>query len=253
MIPELTGLQLVVHYTFIMTFFGMAAASLFFILQKNNTPPEYQTSMTVTAVILAIAAMNYYYMKDVYIMGIASGEGKFPTEFRYIDWTLTVPLMLIKFPVLLGMGPKGIQFLIILVSLALLMLVTGFIGEVTPETPLVHYGLFGVGVVAWLLIVGLVSFSLSDLPPHIDEITASTIKKMALFILFGWMIYPIGYLSPDVGLGPDVRELVYNVGDLINKVGLGLFVYYASSAKYKALQEYEATQHYENSAYPEQA
>ncbi|MEM1158089.1 MAG: bacteriorhodopsin [Verrucomicrobiota bacterium] len=251
MIPELSGLQMVVHYTFIMTFIGMIAGCIFFALQKSSVLPEYQTSMTVTAVILAIASINYYYMKDVYVMGIATGEGNFPTEFRYIDWMLTVPLMLVKFPVLLGMGPKGTQFLVILVMLSLLMLVTGFIGEVSPETPLVHYGLFGVGVVAWLLIVGMIFFSLSDLPPHIDEITAGTIKKMAYFILIGWLIYPIGYLSPTIGLTPDIRELVYNIGDLINKVGLGLFIYYGSAAKTKLIREYEAAQ-YDQNAYEAQ-
>lgn len=47
---------------------------------------------------------------------------------------------------------------------------------------------------------------------------------MFLFILIGWVIYPIGYLAPTFGLEPDIRELVYNIGDIINKVGLGLVI-----------------------------
>jgi bacteriorhodopsin len=47
------------------------------------------------------------------------------------------------------------------------------------------------------------------------------------FILFGWLIYPIGFLlalaGPD---GGSIREISYNIADVINKVGFGLVAYY---------------------------
>jgi bacteriorhodopsin len=240
--PDLTGLQLLVNYSFIMTFFGMVAGSVFFFSQRNALHPDYGASLSISGVILLIAAMNYYYMKDIYIMGVVNGTGKFPTEFRYIDWTLTVPLMLVKFPLTLGMGPKGRQFLIILVVLSLLMLSTGFIGEINPGLPAVHYGAFGIGCVAWLLIVGLIFFALTDLPPDVDEIKRSTIRKMGMFLFFGWLIYPIGYLMPGLGVAPEWRELIYNVGDLVNKVGLAMFIYSAALQATKAERELAAAE-----------
>lgn len=234
--PELTGLQLLVHYTFILTFFGMVSGAAFFFMQRGSVHYSYQPSMAISGIILLIASMNYYYMKDVYIMGVVNGTEKFPTEFRYIDWFLTVPLMLTKFPMILGLGPKGRQFLIILVVLALMMLATGFMGEINLANPALHYGLFAVSIVAWLLIVGLIFFSLSDLPPDIDEIKQVTIKRMAYFILIGWVIYPIGYLMPAIGAPPEFRELLYNVGDLINKVGLAMFVYVAAVKSTNAMR-----------------
>ncbi|MBS0658667.1 MAG: bacteriorhodopsin [Verrucomicrobia bacterium] len=237
MIPNLTGLQQVVHFTFIMTFMGMIAASAFFLIERSSVAPGYRSAISVSGLICGIAALNYFYMKDIYIVGIASGTGRFPTEFRYIDWILTVPLMLVKFPTLLGLGPKGRQFLTVLVTLALLMLVTGFIGEINPGTPTVHYGLFGVGCVAWLLIIALLFFALGDLPEGVDEIKRRAIKRMALFVMVGWIIYPVGYLAPLAGFSPDVRELTYNIGDLINKVGLAIMVLAAGIAQRKADEE----------------
>ncbi len=38
-------------------------------------------------------------------------------------------------------------------------------------------------------------------------------------------IYPVGFFAPLLGIPDDVRELVYNVADLVNKVGLCLVVY----------------------------
>lgn len=239
MIPNLTGLQQVVHFTFIMTFMGMIAASIFFFVERSSVAPGYRSAISVSGLICAIAALNYFYMKDIYIVGIASGSGRFPTEFRYIDWLLTVPLMLVKFPTLLGLGPKGKQFLTVLVTLALLMLITGFIGELNPGTPTIHFGLFGVGCVAWLLILALLYFALSDIPEGVDDIKRGAIKRMALFVTFGWLIYPIGYLAPLAGFSPDVRELTYNVGDLFNKVGLAIMVLGAGIAQRKADEEAE--------------
>jgi len=234
---DLTPIQNIVHYSFMLSFVGMTAAAIFFLAQRSFVIREYQVAITLSGIILLIAAMNYYYMKELYLSGIANGVMAFPTEFRYIDWLLTVPLMLIKFPVLLGLGPKGRHFLVILVTLALLMIITGFVGEINPNQALVHYGAFGVGCVAWLLIVGLLFFAISDLPPQVDPVTAKAIKRMSLFVLVGWSIYPVGYLAPMFGWQPDIRELIYNVGDLINKVGLAMFVYAAATGKAEWLEK----------------
>ena len=236
---QITTIQTLVLYTFMMTFIGMIAAALFFFIQRSSVIPEYQSAMTLSGVILSIAAINYFYMKNIYLGGLASGTSVFPTEFRYIDWFLTVPLMLIKFPVLLGLGPKGRHFLMILVTLAVLMIGTGLAGELNPAQNIIHYGAFGVGCVAWLLIVALLFFALSDLPDEVDPVTKKAIRNMSLFVLIGWSIYPIGYLAPAFGLSGDIRELIYNVGDLINKVGLALFVFAAAVAKAKWLEEQE--------------
>lgn len=232
-------MQTLVLYTFMTTFIGMIAAALFFFMQRSSVIPEYRSAMTLSGVILTIAAINYFYMKNIYLGGLESGAAVFPTEFRYIDWFLTVPLMLIKFPVLLGLGPKGRHFLMILVTLAILMIVTGLVGELNPNDNVIHYGTFGVGCVAWLLIVALLFFALSDLPDEVDPVTQRAIRHMSLFVLIGWSIYPVGYLAPAFGLPADMRELLYNVGDLINKIGLALFVLAAAVGKEKWLEEQE--------------
>jgi len=218
-------LQNLVQFTFSVAMFGMIAGCLFFALQKNEVDRRFRGSMILSSCILLVAAMNYFYMREVYAAGIASGNPKFPTEYRYIDWVLTVPLMLVKFPSLLGMGRRGLQFLTMLVTLALLMIVTGFAGELSLANKALHYGFFGIASVAWLLIVGLIYFALAELPPQTPASTRTTIRRMAAFILVGWAIYPVGYLLPSFGVAADWRELIYNVGDLVNKVGLAMVVF----------------------------
>ena len=51
---------------------------------------------------------------------------------------------------------------------------------------------------------------------------------MRLFIAVGWIIYPVGFLLALAGEdGGSIREIAYNVADVINKVGFGLVAYYA--------------------------
>ena len=53
---------------------------------------------------------------------------------------------------------------------------------------------------------------------------ARALETMRLFVLIGWAIYPIGFLMARSGYG-ELREIVYNVADVINKVGFGLVAY----------------------------
>ena len=56
--------------TFFMFFIGyisMGAAFIFFMSERNNVAPEYRTTMTISALIVGIAAFHYYYMRGVYM------------------------------------------------------------------------------------------------------------------------------------------------------------------------------------------
>lgn len=233
-----SGIQQITHFTFIVTFFGMIGGAIFFAMQSQRLKGEWQVAMTLEAVVCTIAALNYSAMKDIYT-GLGNGIGigvvahHFPTEYRYIDWFLTVPLMLSQFPALLGMGKRGLPFIYALISLSLVMLVTGFFGEISADAGW-HLGLLAIGTLAWFGIIGLLFYALSDLPDSIDEHKRGAVKRLALFVSIGWIIYPIGYLVSLASLPGDYRELVYNIGDLVNKVGLGISVYVAGSLAQKA-------------------
>jgi bacteriorhodopsin len=230
-------LRAVTRSSFLLVFIAFAACALFLALERDRVPDRFRTTLRVSVVYLAIASINYFYMKDVYASGVAAGVAHFPTEYRYIDWILTTPLMLLKFPLLLGVGRKGMSFMVRLVVLDLVMIVTGWIGDMS-TSPGAHYGLFLVGCLAWLFILVSLFMALGTLPERIGAATRAGVRAMGLFVLIGWAIYPLGYFSPILGVPDDVRELVYNVADLVNKVGLCLLVYV--TAKRAATEDEEA-------------
>ena len=217
-------LRSVLDMSFTLTLIAFAAGAFFLFMEKDRVLPEFRTIMRVSTVYLTIAAVNYLYMKQVYAAGAASGVSKFPTEYRYVDWILTTPLMLMKFPLLLGMGKRGRAFMTRLVCLDLLMIVTGYIGELS-TTPLIHHGFFLIGCVAWFVILASLFNALTTLPDRLGPAVRLGVKNMSLFVVIGWAIYPVGFFTPMLGIPAEVRELVYNAADLFNKVGLSLLVY----------------------------
>ena len=66
---------------------ALVAATAFFFLETQRVSPKWKTSLTISGLVTLVAAVHYFYMRDVWV---ATGDS--PTVFRYIDWLITVPL-----------------------------------------------------------------------------------------------------------------------------------------------------------------
>ena len=221
-----------VGFTFFIGYMAMMGASVFFFFERGTVEGKWKTSLLVSGLITFIAAVHYYYMRDYYMT-----HGESPTFFRYIDWTLTVPLMCVEFYLLTKAAGAKLSLLWKLIGASVLMLVAGYIGEAfNPEGgSMAHSVLWGVistvGYVyilytAWAGEVKVLAEK-SDNPQVVKGVNI-----MAWFVLVGWAIYPIGYMCMpggwlNVGLGWDASnvDLFYNIADAINKIGFGLVVY----------------------------
>ena len=205
---------------------AMGCGTAFFWLERNNVLPRYRSAMTVAGLVTGVACFHYFRMAAVY------AEGSFPTEYRYIDWIITTPLMLIKFPLLLGLGKENVKrFLIPLVVLDLAMIITAYIAEVSPLGGFSWWSFFLIACLFELGIVYLLFAKMKDSIAQSPEPIANALKLMRGFIFIGWLIYPVGFLMALAGpVGGDLREIFYNVADVINKVGFGLVAYYGMKA-----------------------
>ena len=230
-------LPLITQSTFFMVFMAMAAAALFIFLERPTVPQRFHSVMAVSVVILGIAATNYFYMFNVYRDGLARGDNHFPTVFRYIDWLLTTPLLLLEFPLLLGIGARGAAFMRRLIILDLVMIASGYFGELYLGNAPIHWGMFLLGCIAWLAILVLMFNALQQLPPSVGPAMRGALRVLNLFFLVGWAIYPLGYFAPILELPLEVRELVYNLADAVNKIGPALAIYVAARGTAREEQE----------------
>jgi len=217
-----------VAFTFFVGTMAMMAASVFFFFELNNVPQKWRTSVLVSGLITFIAAVHYYYMR-----GYNLDTGQSPVFFRYVDWILTVPLMCVEFYLITKKAGAKQGLLWKLIFASLVMLVTGYIGEAIygAETQSWIWGL--VSGLAYFYIVYLVWFGeVAQLASNAGPAVAKAVRSLGWFVLVGWAIYPIGYIAGTAGglFGFRVFEglsmdIVYNIGDAINKIGFGLVIY----------------------------
>ncbi len=220
-----------VGFTFFIGCMAMMAASVFFFLSMSSVDKKWKVSLLVSGLITFIAAVHYFYMRDYW-----AEFGESPTFFRYVDWILTVPLMCVEFYLILKVAGATKSLMWKLIGLSVIMLVTGYLGET------------GDSAVLWGTISGLAYFVIAyevwlggakKLAEAAGGQVLESHKMLCWFVLVGWSIYPLGYMIGTDGwydfvdgIGLDM-DVVYNIGDAINKIGFGLVVYAVAIASSK--------------------
>ena len=220
----------VVGFTFFIGTMAMFAATVFFFAERRSVSEKWRLSLTVSGLITGIAAIHYYYMRDYYL-----AVGSSPTEFRYIDWTLTVPLMCVEFYLLTRPYGAKAKTLFALILASVGMLVTGYIGEAIQPEYTIRWGIFS--TMFYLYIVYEVfAGSVAKLAKGSDNpALQQAMFLLKIFITLGWSVYPIGYMTMSGNLleGLGNIDVIYNLADAINKIGFGLVIYYVAISSSK--------------------
>ena len=239
------GLELVTFFLFFVGYISMGAAFVFFMSERSNVAPQYRTTMTISALIVGIAAFHYYYMRGVYV-----DHQVVSIEYRYMDWIITVPLMALKFPSLVGKDAitddkfAGLGFTGICFTGAIIMIGFGYLGEAGLMDAYLALLLGGMG---WAMIIVATGTPWSsgkgvDNSKIAPELMWSA-NALRWFIVVGWVIYPLGYLfSPEVAIidigekGELYMGIAYNIADMINKIGFGVVAWMGAKKATEALE-----------------
>jgi bacteriorhodopsin len=239
-------LPMAVNFTFFIAYISMGAAFVFFLVQRNSVHEEYRSALTLSAIIVGIAAFHYFYMKGLYAdytlpaLAAANASGGDTVEiiknsffgiinYRYMDWLVTTPLLVAKIPMAAAHGKKVGKVVTYLILFDLLMIVAGFIGEqyVTDMGRRLMWGT--ISTVGYLGIVYILFTTVKNMAKSADANAQMAVKWMSIFVITTWGIYPIGYLVPYFAPGLDLNivHAVYNIGDQFNKIAPGVVLYIA--------------------------
>ena len=211
---------------------AMLAATFFFWVERDRAEGKWKTSLTVAAMVTGIAALHYFYMRGVWIE-----TGESPTVFRYVDWLLTVPLQITEFFLILSaIAVVRAQLFWKLLVASVVMLVTGFLGEVghmEGGSDAHLWAMFIVGTLAWLYIIYEI-FAGEASKINAASGTAASQKAFSalrLIVTVGWSIYPLGYIYGYAGGGDvDTLNLIYNLADFVNKIAFGVVIWAAATS-----------------------
>ena len=210
---------------------AMMAAAIFFLMEAGRLPGKWKTAMTIGALVQIVAAVHYFYMRDVWVT-----TGDTPTVYRYVDWLITVPLQMVEFYFILAavaVVSAGIFWRLMVGSLV--MLVAGYLGE----AGLVNAWLgFVVGMAGWAYI--LYEIFAGEAGKVSAESAPEAVQKsfgtMRMIVTVGWAIYPLGYFLGYLNGAADAVTLnvIYNVADVVNKIGFCLAIWAAATSQAEA-------------------
>ena len=204
---------------------ALVASTVFFFLERDRVSAKWKTSLTVSGLVTLVAAVHYFYMRDVWIT-----TGSTPTVFRYIDWLITVPLLMIEFYLILSAiakVPGGVFWRLMIGTLV--MLIGGYLGEAQ------YIGVwpgFIIGMAGWLFILYEIfagqagKINAQSAPPSVQ----SAFSTMRWIVTIGWAIYPLGYFFGYLtGSSPEnsanALNIIYNAADVLNKIAFGLVIW----------------------------
>ena len=240
--PELTAGQYSLVYNMLsLAIASMFASFVFFVLVRNDIAPRYRGSVVASALVVFIAGYHYFRIfgswEQAYTLSdagtyVASGK-PFNDAYRYVDWLLTVPLLMVELVLVLALSKAATKSLLFkLVIAAFLMIILGYPGEVDKESTSLFsnrgfWGLLSTIPFAYILIVVL--REIQGAMARTGGQIAVLLRNTGLLTLFTWGFYPIAFMAPFYGAsgaGAEVfLQVGYSIADIAAKCGYGLLIY----------------------------
>merc|ERR1712125_170615 len=160
--------------------------------------------------------------------------GSSPIVYRYIDWTLTVPLQMIEFFLILSAADpntSGWMFWRLLGG-TVAMLAFGYMGEENWINPWIGFivGMCGWGFILFEIFAGEAGKVASA---GVSKAVKSSFDAMRLIVSVGWCIYPLGYFFGYLcgAVAPSALNLIYNLADFVNKIAFCLVIWHAAKTE----------------------
>ncbi len=218
------------------TFATMAAATIFLWLGRSQVGPAYKTALSISGLVTAIAAYHYFRIFESWNAAYGVSDGvvtatniAFNDAYRYVDWLLTVPLLLIELVLVMRLSEdETMSKSLKLGSAAALMIALGYPGEIATDN--VTRAIWGTAsaipfaYVMWQLFAGL-GASIDRQPENVREL----VKTARLVTFASWGFYPIVYMIPYTNLSGGAVitgvQIGYTIADIVAKVGVGILIY----------------------------
>ena len=236
-----------------LTYFFMAIAAyaflgnfIFSLATQKSMAPEHRISRVYGAIIGAVAGVSYLLITHFYhellhgLSGISSPEERLTLmrrsyqaigQYRYMDWAITTPLLLLKTTSMLRISSKEAGKAIVILLLAdFFMVVTGYIGEqqLTATGEIIGSQKLLWGAISTLGYL-VVPFTLRGLyrryAERCNEHERWGFRFLAYTTVTTWGVYPLGYMLTLTTIDLNYIHLSFSIADIFNKVGVAIVAY----------------------------
>ena len=219
----------------------MLACTVFTLVGQSRVLPKYRGALVMSSMVTFIAGYHYFRifnsfngssMKDAVSVGTA--QGSFNEAYRYVDWILTVPLLLVEVVAVLALAKEASKSMMTrLVPASAAMIILGYPGEISSNNGTkILWGILS--TIPFLYILYVLFVELGNSLDRQPEGVAATVGRLRLLLIATWGVYPISYLIPILVKNPSAnqmaslftdRQLGYTIADVLAKCVFGLTIY----------------------------
>jgi len=256
---EMTDLQYQAVYNVLsFSLASMMSTTMYLWFRSFAVQDRFRSAVLISGLVTFIAAYHYVRIFNSWVgayeysPGTVSGGAMelnapkltgvpFNDAYRYMDWLLTVPLLLIEILLVMKLDERDYNDKAKTLGVgSALMIVSGYYGELvitgdlTPRWMCWFISMMFFLYIVYELLVGLSDATNSEADPTIR----GKIQTAQVMTVISWCTYPIVYLFPMLGINAAHAvmgiQIGYCVSDIISKCGVGLVIYqitYAKSAK----------------------
>ena len=224
-----------------------AAATLFFWFGRSQVSHHYKTALTIAGLVTFIALYHYWRIFNSWgetygvVNGVVTASGiEFNRAYRYVDWLLTVPLLLIELILVMRLTQaETVSKSLKLGGAAALMILLGYPGEVSAGIDSTRLIFGALSMLPFLYIVYSLYSSLGEAIDRQPESVRGLIRIARNLTVLSWFFYPVVYFLPFVismngGTSITVIELGYTIADITAKAVFGLVIYAIAVRKSEA-------------------
>ena len=213
----------------------MLACTIYTLVSQHRVLPKYRNALVMSSMVTFIAGYHYLRIFDSFKHASEGGkvlidgsQNAFNEAYRYVDWLLTVPLLLVEVIAVLALTREVSRSLIMrLVPASAAMIALGYPGEISSDqNTQVLYGVLSTIPFLYILYVLFVelSKSLDRQPAGVAE----TVGRLRLLLIATWGVYPIAYIFNIVGDASASSfvtvQVGYTLADILAKCVFGLTI-----------------------------
>ncbi len=236
----------IVNHILTLGYASMAAALLFFILTKKDALPKYQMSSVMSVVVMVSAFLLLYTQKvswtEAYAFdgekyAVAAGADLFTNGYRYLNWLIDVPMLLIQILWVAQItGAARSNYILKFSTAGCLMILTGYFGQfyepgrINEDVTLwAIWGLISTAFFIYVLI--LITRVINDGKSRMTGSAKSIFGAILPLFFIAWWLYPIAYLAPyfmKLGYSYEItivsQQVIYTIADIASKVVYGVML-----------------------------
>jgi len=234
---------------------SMMATTMYLWFRAFAVKDRYQSAVLISGLVTFIAAYHYMRIFNSWVDAYHYSPGKgangameiqdptltgvpFNDAYRYMDWLLTVPMLLVEILLVMKLDEETFNNKAWTLGVgSALMIASGYYGELvvtgdlTPRWMCWFLSMCFFLYIVYELLVGLAAATNSEADPSIK----GKIQVAQVWTVISWCTYPVVYLFPMLGITAASAvvgiQVGYCISDIISKCGVGLVIYQISYAK----------------------